>query len=157
MPGVLVAMTIATSPLPVSAETLESAMARAYVGNPSLGAQRASTRATDENVPRALSGYRPRVNATADVGAQFCENRDPGPAQPRDAHRHAEHDDRDADGAARRRGDGRSDAVQRLSHVQLGAAGRVARARLARDPALDRAGRAVQWRDRLYGRAARHG
>ena len=73
MPGVLVAMTIATSPLPVSAETLESAMARAYVGNPSLNAQRASTRATDENVPRALSGYRPRVNATADVGAQFSE------------------------------------------------------------------------------------
>ena len=89
LPGVLVAMTIATSPLPVSAETLESAMARAYVGNPSLNAQRASTRATDENVPRALSGYRPRVNATADVGAQFSRIRDPRPAQPRDADRHA--------------------------------------------------------------------
>jgi outer membrane protein len=73
----LVAMTIATSPLPVSAETLESAMARAYLGNPSLNAQRASTRATDENVPRALSGYRPRVNATADVGAQFSEFESP--------------------------------------------------------------------------------
>jgi outer membrane protein len=62
---------------PASAETLESAMARAYVGNPSLNAQRASTRATDENVPRALSGYRPRVNATADVGAQYTETETP--------------------------------------------------------------------------------
>ena len=52
-------------------------MARAYVGNPSLNAQRASTRATDENVPRALSGYRPRVNATADVGAQYTESETP--------------------------------------------------------------------------------
>ncbi len=52
-------------------------MARAYLGNPSLNAQRASVRATDENVPRALSGYRPRVNATADVGAQFTETETP--------------------------------------------------------------------------------
>src|SRR3954454_11777508 len=73
LPGVVVAMTIATSPLPVRAETLESALARAYVGNPTLNAQRASTRATDENVPRALSGYRPRVTGTADVGAQYQE------------------------------------------------------------------------------------
>jgi outer membrane protein len=80
LPGVLVAMTFAASPLPVFAETLESAMARAYVGNPSLGAQRASVRATDENVPRALSGYRPRVNATADVGGQFSDTETP--AQP---------------------------------------------------------------------------
>jgi outer membrane protein len=57
------------------AETLESALARAYAGNPTLGAQRASVRATDENVPRALSGYRPRVNATADVGVQYTEGR----------------------------------------------------------------------------------
>ena len=57
----------------VSAETLESALARAYAGNPTLGAQRASVRATDENVPRALSLGRPRVNATADVGAQYSE------------------------------------------------------------------------------------
>src|SRR5215204_6662693 len=50
-----------------SAETLDSALARAYRGNPTLGAQRASVRATDENVPRALSLGRPRVRATADI------------------------------------------------------------------------------------------
>ena len=36
-----------------SAETLESALARAYGNNPNLNAQRANVRATDENVPRA--------------------------------------------------------------------------------------------------------
>jgi outer membrane protein len=52
----------------VSAETIESALARAYSSNPDLNAQRAQLRAIDENVPRALSGYRPRVGATGDLG-----------------------------------------------------------------------------------------
>lgn len=50
------------------AETLESALARAYVGHPALNSQRAGVRATDENVPRALAGFRPRMAATGDVG-----------------------------------------------------------------------------------------
>ncbi len=58
-----------------SAETLDSALARAYRGNPTLGAQRASVRATDENVPRALSLGRPRVSATADAGVTYTETR----------------------------------------------------------------------------------
>ena len=52
----------------VSAETLESALARAYGNNPDLNAQRASVRATDETVPQAKSGYRPQINGVADVG-----------------------------------------------------------------------------------------
>jgi outer membrane protein len=52
------------------AATLNSALVEAYQGNPSLNAQRASTRATDENVPQALSGYRPRVSITANGGEQ---------------------------------------------------------------------------------------
>jgi outer membrane protein len=74
--GPLGALTFALllwSAIGASAETLESALARAYVGNPTLGAQRASVRATDENVPRALSLGRPRVTGTADVGAQYTE------------------------------------------------------------------------------------
>jgi outer membrane protein len=55
-----------------SAETLESALARAYGGNPTLDAQRASVRAVDENVPIALSGYRPTVAATASAGASYA-------------------------------------------------------------------------------------
>jgi outer membrane protein len=64
---------MAASPQGASAETLESALARAYRGNPTIGAQRASVRATDENVPRALSLGRPRVSATGDIGVQYLE------------------------------------------------------------------------------------
>ena len=52
------------------AETLESALSRAYAGNPTLNSTRANVRATDENVPQALSGYRPTVSLEADIGVQ---------------------------------------------------------------------------------------
>ena len=45
--------------IPVRADTMESALLRAYRNNPQLNAQRASVRAVDENVPQALAGYRP--------------------------------------------------------------------------------------------------
>ena len=54
----------------VRAESMQSALARAYADNPQLNAQRANVRATDENVPQALSGYRPKVGATVTVGEQ---------------------------------------------------------------------------------------
>jgi outer membrane protein len=69
--GVLSSIVALTAFGGASAETLESALSRAYGNNPTLNAQRASVRATDENVPRAKSGYRPSVNATADAGGQF--------------------------------------------------------------------------------------
>jgi outer membrane protein len=52
------------------ADTLEAALAYAYVNNPQLNSQRAVVRATDEGVPTALAGYRPRAVATANVGMQ---------------------------------------------------------------------------------------
>src|ERR1700694_2233020 len=52
------------------ADTLLGALADAYVGNPQLNAQRALVRATDENVPQALGGYRPRISASSSVGTQ---------------------------------------------------------------------------------------
>jgi outer membrane protein len=55
---------------PSRADTLEGALVQAYQNNPQLNAQRAVVRATDEAVPQALSGYRPRVTATATVGSQ---------------------------------------------------------------------------------------
>jgi outer membrane protein len=51
-------------------ETLESALVQAYQNNPSLNSQRAATRAIDEGVPQALSGYRPKVTVTASGGEQ---------------------------------------------------------------------------------------
>lgn len=55
--------------LPVSAhgETLQEALARAYLGNPTLNAARAQQRATDEQVPQALSGWRPSVTVNGDI------------------------------------------------------------------------------------------
>jgi outer membrane protein len=50
------------------ADTLEWALVQAYQNNPSLNAQRASLRATDENVPQALSGYRPKLSLTVTGG-----------------------------------------------------------------------------------------
>src|SRR5688572_32317565 len=60
-------------PTPALADTIEAALVRAYQNNPQLNAQRASVRATDENVPQALSGYRPRVSATIQVGEQYTD------------------------------------------------------------------------------------
>jgi len=56
---------------PAMADTIEAALVRAYQNHPQLNAQRASVRATDENVPQALSGYRPRVAITASAGTQY--------------------------------------------------------------------------------------
>ncbi|MCP4183768.1 MAG: TolC family outer membrane protein [Hyphomicrobiales bacterium] len=50
------------------AETIRSAMASAYIGNPTLNAQRAATRVTDEGVPLARSGYLPKISGNADYG-----------------------------------------------------------------------------------------
>src|SRR3954465_7427106 len=58
---------------PVSADTIDAALVRAYQDNPQLNAQRAQVRFTDENVPQALSGYRPRVAITASAGTQYID------------------------------------------------------------------------------------
>jgi outer membrane protein len=56
---------------PVHAESLLSALARAYGGNPDLNQSRASVRARDEDAPRALAGMRPKANLQATAGPQF--------------------------------------------------------------------------------------
>src|SRR5215510_333689 len=58
---------------PVLADTLEGSLVLAYQNNPTLNAQRASTRATDENVPQALAGYRPRVTFNGSVGSLYTD------------------------------------------------------------------------------------
>jgi outer membrane protein len=71
--GVAACTTCALFLAPVRADTLEGALVQAYQNNPSLNAQRASVRATDEGVPQALAGYRPRVTGTGSVGAQYWD------------------------------------------------------------------------------------
>src|SRR6201996_4465799 len=60
-------------PTPALADTIEAALVRAYQNNPQLNAQRAQVRSTDENVPQALSGYRPKVSVTASAGYQYTD------------------------------------------------------------------------------------
>jgi outer membrane protein len=60
---------------PVAAGTtpISTALAQAYQNNPQLNAQRAATRAVDENVSIALGGYRPRVSATGSLTETYLE------------------------------------------------------------------------------------
>jgi outer membrane protein len=60
-------------PMPVLADTIEAALVRAYQNNPQLNSQRSQVRVTDENVPQALSGYRPKVAVTASAGYQYTD------------------------------------------------------------------------------------
>lgn len=69
-------MLVGLLPVQASAQTLEQALVQAYRSNETLNAERASLRATDEEVPQALSGYRPRVSATADVGRRYLNEKD---------------------------------------------------------------------------------
>jgi outer membrane protein len=62
---------IASSVVTARADTLDWALVQAYQNNPSLNAQRAALRAADENVPRALSGYRPKLSVTASGGFNY--------------------------------------------------------------------------------------
>lgn len=55
---------------PAGAESLREALVTAYTANPELDAERARQRATDEAVPQALSGARPTVAATGEIGSE---------------------------------------------------------------------------------------
>jgi outer membrane protein len=59
---------------PARSEGLPEALAKAYQTNPQLNAERARQRATDENVPQALSGYRPQIIASLSAGLQAVRN-----------------------------------------------------------------------------------
>ena len=60
------------------AESMPSALTSAYLTNPGLDAQRASLRASDEEVPRAKAGFRPTVTGAADTAYQNTASRPSG-------------------------------------------------------------------------------
>jgi outer membrane protein len=64
----LLGLLIACAAPAAAAETLTDALAYAYYNNPTLLAQRALLRATDELVPQALSNWRPTVTFTGQQG-----------------------------------------------------------------------------------------
>jgi outer membrane protein len=57
-----------------TAENLPRAMVLSYQNNPQLNAERARQRGTDENVPQALTGYRPQIVASLGAGLQAVRN-----------------------------------------------------------------------------------
>ena len=65
---------MAATVIPALADTIERALVQAYQNNPQVNAQRAALRATDENVPQALSGYRPKISATGSYGALYNDS-----------------------------------------------------------------------------------
>jgi outer membrane protein len=60
--------------VPANAETIATALSKAYVGNPQLKADQARQRATDEQVPQAKSGWRPTVTANSEVSKVYQDN-----------------------------------------------------------------------------------
>jgi len=66
--GSLAGLVLALAASSPQAQTLTQALAETYNTNPQLLAQRALLRATDEQVPQALSFWRPTVNFTGQVG-----------------------------------------------------------------------------------------
>lgn len=68
----LAVLTLATNSA-ARAELLDEALVSAYFSNPQLQAQRASTRATDENVPQARSALLPQIFGNANAGYKHTE------------------------------------------------------------------------------------
>jgi TolC family type I secretion outer membrane protein len=75
MRGTLLAAVAVCALLPAAAGamTLSEALSAAYNNNPTLLAERAQLRATDEQVPQALSGWRPTVQATGSIGGGWSD------------------------------------------------------------------------------------
>jgi outer membrane protein len=74
----LAGMLAMAMPTGAAAETLNQALNAAYKFNPRLDAARALQRATDEEVPRALSGYRPTVKGNADTSYENTKTKPAG-------------------------------------------------------------------------------
>jgi TolC family type I secretion outer membrane protein len=64
----IAAVVVGMTAISAQAQTLTDALAESYNTNPQLLAQRALLRSTDEQVPQALSFWRPQVTFTGQVG-----------------------------------------------------------------------------------------
>ena len=73
--GVAVAAAVLAGQPAIAAEqSLVEALATTYRTNPTLAAARAELRAVNEQVPQALSNWRPRVTLQGDLGQQYIDN-----------------------------------------------------------------------------------
>lgn len=69
-----VALLAGLSVFPAHAQTIEDALAKAYLNNPTLLAARAGLRSTDEAVPQALANWRPSIEVTGSIGAEVVDS-----------------------------------------------------------------------------------
>lgn len=67
------AVLMLVAPLAAQADTLADTLAHAYAYNTQLASARAHLRGVDEQVPQALSGWRPTVTITSSAGYQSFE------------------------------------------------------------------------------------
>ena len=70
---IVAALAVGSYVLPVQAQTVEDALAKAYLNNPTLLSSRAGLRSSDEAVPQALSNWRPTIEVTSSVGAEVVK------------------------------------------------------------------------------------
>jgi TolC family type I secretion outer membrane protein len=78
----IVAVAWSLAPGPAQAESLDEALAATYVNNPTLQAARAELRQIDEQVPQALSNWRPTLDIQSQIGASWEDDViDGGPNQ----------------------------------------------------------------------------
>ncbi len=68
LPKIIFLAAILTLHQPARADTINDAMAAAYLNNPALQAQRASLRALDESINQAKSGWRPSIVGSGRYG-----------------------------------------------------------------------------------------
>jgi TolC family type I secretion outer membrane protein len=73
MAASLLAVALA-APAPAFSDTLFDALTATYTANPTIRADRARQRGTDEQVPQALSGWRPSVTASGQAGVTQSDN-----------------------------------------------------------------------------------
>ena len=66
--GLALGLALGLAPGAASAQSLQDALAHAYMDNPQLQAERANLRSVDESVPQALSNWRPTVSLSASQG-----------------------------------------------------------------------------------------
>jgi outer membrane protein len=62
----------------VASETLNKALAKAYLTNPDMVAARINLRKINESVPRAKAGWRPTVSSSLSLGSSYSETKTSG-------------------------------------------------------------------------------
>ena len=67
---------------PATAQSIQDTMSSAYTQSTQLGGARAQQRATDEQVPQALSNWRPTVTATGGITRTHTQYAPPIPPSP---------------------------------------------------------------------------